>query len=400
MQVTTLAVLAMALLLALALGVEAEDVRFRPPQGWVQAKQANGSVALQPPDVAPGKSCAVMIFPDLEGDVDAVFDEGWRLMTASAKAARGGKPARRTSPNGFEIRSTSAVLEAPGVPPSHVHFCAVQSGTKVRRVLFAADSAEVYKEYFPAVKAMIDSAYARAPAAKDADAPDEPVAKKQAGRNLPAKADGPGFEGCFYSARIGFNPLGGRGEVGRKVDYMSFLPNGTVYLGLPIGGPLEILANETESPNFGRYTMDADAFTIVYNHDKILNLRLTHKGARLPSGKVEVNGVEYTPYAPLDGLKLDGTWAWRWEGGESVIRFTKDGRFSERGLRNTVSDDEFAYPNWPKLPESGSGTYSIRLNTLRVKYDNGPTRQIFFTIPDPKDPVSISINTYPHDRQR
>ena len=62
--------------------------------------------------------------------------------------------------------------------------------------------------------------------------------------------------------------------------------------------------------------------------------------------------------------------------------------------------DNLVHPDWPKMPERGSGTYSIRQNTLEVSYDNGPTRRIFFqTRDDPKDPKSITINTYPHEKR-
>ena len=60
---------------------------------------------------------------------------------------------------------------------------------------------------------------------------------------------------------------------------------------------------------------------------------------------------------------------------------------TKRGLFDTVADDNLGPPAWPKRPERGSGTYSIRRNTLEVAYDNGPTRRIFFTTrDDPKDP--------------
>ena len=76
-------------------------------------------------------------------------------------------------------------------------------------------------------------------------------------------------------------------------------------------------------------------------------------------------------------------------------------RFTERGLFETVSDDNLVHPDWPRMPERGSGTYSIRQNTLEVTYDNGPTRRIFFTTrDDPKDPKSISINNYRHEKVR
>ena len=84
-----------------------------------------------------------------------------------------------------------------------------------------------------------------------------------------------------------------------------------------------------------------------------------------------------------------------------MIRFTPDGRFTERGLKDCVNLDQLVYPDWPKLPDSGDGTYTIGRNTLEVKYDNdGPTRRMLFTTPDdPANPKRISIANNPLERE-
>ena len=83
------------------------------------------------------------------------------------------------------------------------------------------------------------------------------------------------------------------------------------------------------------------------------------------------------------------------------MRFTKDGRFEEQGLKDCVNLDNLVYPDWPKLPASGAGAYAIKHNTLEVKYENnGPTRRMFFSTPDePTNPKRIAIANNPLERE-
>jgi hypothetical protein len=389
-----------AALLVLALlqsGQATGDLKFRPPQGWQHQALKDGRIVVRPPDVPDGKECSVLLVPAAEGDLDQNFNNAWQRVAGATKVVRRGKAVSGKTSGGFDTRSMSALMDEAGAR-NHVNVFAVGAGTKVRMALFMANDEELFNERLPDVKAMLDSVYlAKAPPVAPEPAPTRPPAPEPG--PAPAKQKGQGFEGVYYFTQVEFNPLGGRGATFRKIDYMCFFPDGRVYWGQPIGGPVEIFENEYESPYFGRYTMNGDEFTIVWGYDKVLNQQLTHNGKRHGSGGVEVNGLDYRRMHSCEGLKLHGTYVWKWDGGDSVVRFTKDGRFTERGLKHTVADDELGRPDWPKLPESGAGTYSIRKNTLEVKYDRGPTRRIFFSIPDPEDAKTISINNYPHDRE-
>jgi hypothetical protein len=86
---------------------------------------------------------------------------------------------------------------------------------------------------------------------------------------------------------------------------------------------------------------------------------------------------------------------------QTQVRFLKDGHFKATGLQDCVHLDQLVYPDWPKLPAAGTGTYTIRRNTLEVKYDNdGPTRRMFFMTPDnPSNPKRISIANNPLERE-
>jgi hypothetical protein len=377
----------------------ADEVKYTDPPGWTKGTTADGAVAFVPPNVPAGKACSLMFLRAAPGEVGPHFDQTWKRTAGALKVTSGGKIVPGKTAGGLETRSLTAVVEAGG-QKTWVHFFAFQAGPRVEMLLYSANDGDLFDEHFPAVDAMLDSIHL-AGAPPPAKAPPAGAKKAPAKAAAPAKEKGPGFDGVFYTAKVGFDAAGAPGARAMQVDYLCFSSDGLVYTGTPTGGPVSLFESPDDSPNYGRYTLDGDDFTIAWNPDKLTKQRRTDRGRRLPSGKVELNGNTYHAIPPCDGLTLDGTYVWKWPGGESVVRFTRDGRFAERGLHETVSDDNLVHPEWPKMPERGSGTYSIRRNTLEVTYDNGPTRRIFFhTRDDPKDVKSITINTYPHERTR
>ena len=363
-------ILATVVLLALTRSaLAADEGKFYPPEGWTVAQQPNGTVAVQAPGMPAGKTCAVLIMPDAEGEVNAVFATGWKLMTQELKVVSGGEPLAGRSMAEYETRSTTAVVDAADTGRTYMHMFAVQVGSRVRRALFVCDDKAQFDKHLPTVKAMLDSVGVDPAAAKKA---------RQAARGEPT-----GFEGVFYRGAVEFNPAGGRGA---RVDYLCLAPDGRAYNGHPSGGPAACFeAEDRRSPSYGRYTLRGDDIVITWNFDRAPNEQHTQKLTRRADGTLEQdNGAVFHKLAPCDGLKLDGSYARTWaDGTQSRIRFTRDGRFTEQGLKFCVADDNLVHPDWPKLPDRGSGTYSIARNTLEVKYDDdGPSRRMFFTTPD------------------
>ena len=363
----------------------ADEARFYPPRGWTIAKQPNGTAMIQPPGVPAGKTCTVMIMPDVQGEVNAVFATSWRTLTGEMKVVSGGEPrAHRTTARELESRSTTATVDAPDTGRAYMHFFAVQAGPNVRRVLFLGDDQATFDKHLPAVKSMLDSVGV------------DPTTVKGEAATRPTT--GPGFQGVFYRGSVALDAAGGRGELAQRVDYLCFAPDGRAYNGHPSGGPSACFENEDpRSPSYGRYTLNGDEVVIKWN-----NQQQSQKLKRAADGKLEQDGVAYHKLEPCDGLKLDGTYTVIWaDKSKTQIRFFKDGRFEATGLQDCVNLDQLVYPDWPKLPAAGTGTYSIARNTLEVKYDNGgPTRRMFFSTPDdPTNPKRISIAFNPLERE-
>jgi len=362
----------------------ADEARFYPPQGWTVAKQPNGTAMIQPPGVPAGKTCTVMIMPDVQGEVNAVFATSWRTLTEPLKIVSGGEPrALRTTAKGLESRSTTATVDAADTGRAYMYFFAVQAGPNVRRVLFIGDDQAAFDKHLPAVKAMLDSVGV------------DPATAKQ--RAATAPATGPGFEGVFYRGSVALNAAGGRGELGQRVDYLCFALDGRAYNGHPSGGPSACFENEDpRSPSYGRYTLRGDEIVIRWNKQET-----TQKLKLRGDGTLEEDGATFHELQSCDGLKLDGTYTITWaDNSRTQVRFFKDGRFKATGLQDCVNLDQLVYPDWPKLPAAGTGTYLIAHNTLEVKYDGGPTRRMFFFTPDdPANPKRISIANHLLERE-
>jgi hypothetical protein len=390
---TSLVPIALLALIQSTAARAADEARFHPPEDWTVAKQPDGTVAVQAPGVRAGKTCAVLIMPDVEGEVNAVFATGWKLLTEPLKVVSGGEPRAGRSMAEYEMRSTTAVVDAPDTGRAYVYVFAVQVGPRVRRALFLSDDKGAFDAHLPTVKGMLDSVGV------------DPAIAKQ--RRAAAKGESTGFEGVFYRGAVEFNAAGGRGELGPRVDYLCLAPDGRAYTGRPSGGPAACFeAEDTHSPSYGRYTLRGDDIAITWNSSRTFNQQPTQKLSRRDDGKLEQEGgAVFHCLDPCDGLKLDGTYARRWaDGSKSNILFTPGGRFTEQGIRYCVADDDRVYPDWPKLPERGAGTYSIGGNTLELKYDNdGPSRRMFFATPDdatdPKAVSRISVANNPLQRE-
>jgi hypothetical protein len=393
MKTTVVPIVLLALLPSTAARA-ADEAKFYPPAGWTVGKQPDGTPAVQPPGVPAGKTCAVLIMPDVEGEVNVVHATGWRLLTEPLTVVSGGEVRTGKSLAEYETRHTTAVVNAADTGRAHLQLFSVQVGPRVRRALYICDDKAQFDKHLPAVKAMLDTVGIDPAKARQ---------MREAAKGVPT-----GFEGVFYRAAVEFNPAGGRGELGRRVDYLCLAPDGRAYNGHVTGGPAAVFeAEDLRSSNWGRYTLRGDDLIIKWHFDRTLNQQRTQKLNRRADGKLEQEGGGvFHRLNPCDGLKLNGTYGRTWgDGSKTRIRFTKDGRFTEQGLETCLMDDDFVNPDLPKVPGRGAGAYSIGRNTLEVIYDNdGPTRRMLFaTTGDPAHPErisNISVANTPLERER
>src|SRR5687768_15864029 len=111
-QPTLTAVIVVLLALVQSVSARAADeAKFYPPEGWVVGRPEANGVPVVPPGVPGGKTCAVLIMPDVpEGEVNVVHARGWRVMSEPLKVVAGGEVHTARTMAGFEMRSTTAVV--------------------------------------------------------------------------------------------------------------------------------------------------------------------------------------------------------------------------------------------------------------------------------------------------
>lgn len=93
------------------------------------------------------------------------------------------------------------------------------------------------------------------------------------------------------------------------------------------------------------------------------------------SSGLQVNSTQYLKLVSVDGLRLDGAWtsyanpedpSLGTKGLRPIIRFTRDGRFTDEGLLH-----ELARLVNETGPAPGGGVYSVKDFTLTLRYDSG-----------------------------
>jgi hypothetical protein len=145
----------------------------------------------------------------------------------------------------------------------------------------------------------------------------------------------------------------------------------------------------------GSYRVAGNTVVVRWTSGEERRFEIEPGGVLKPAGSVR----RFRPLAALDDLRLEGVYVVRTSQGEVTvgITFSRAGEFREYNL--------LPYTNWvmrgaPErqrlvVPE-GSGRYSIRRNTLELRYSNGLVTRHMISVP-PGIPVSgtpatISIN--------
>lgn len=168
---------------------------------------------------------------------------------------------------------------------------------------------------------------------------------------------------------------------GLAYDFLTLFADGRVLNGIPAEGLAIEPDWEQECKNTPCGTIGDRGREMYirwnYGEEQVLNID--------NSGVLRLDGRNYRPLALLDGLRLDGLYEGPGTGSNAAasIEFTPDGRFAERGLMgytqwailaNTAERERVAVPG-------GAGRYSIRRNTLELKYDQGSVARFIIFAP-------------------
>lgn len=191
-------------------------------------------------------------------------------------------------------------------------------------------------------------------------------------------------------------------------DWMTFFPDGRVHLAMPPNGlavPFDWEGQCAAAPAWcAIYTVRGDEVRIRWLTGAERVLRRQADGSlRTP------DRLDYVRYDPLDGRRLEGRYDILWKRPYRTvsIRFGRDGRFSERNVLSNVGWMTLERMRDPALERTmsvpeGSGTYTLRANTLELRYDDGRIARIVASIPHDEAGKAVpeEIHLSGHDFRR
>jgi hypothetical protein len=171
-------------------------------------------------------------------------------------------------------------------------------------------------------------------------------------------------------------------------DHILFFANGLVAREGVINGPRECYAlynvgRLSRLPlNYGRWTEDKVAGVVRIQWQEGQPWTLQRSGTRLVLG-----GKALLQLRPIDGMQLNGTYAYRSVTGEmSQLEFRAGGLFSAANLIDSMSCGTQLRPG----ALAGSGTYEIRKWTLILRFSNGAITALPLHIESDQDPQRVT----------
>lgn len=221
-------------------------------------------------------------------------------------------------------------------------------------------------------------------------------------RGTAAEAQGPGapLDGVYLAWRTTTTAST------PEQEYLTFFPDGKVYHDAPDEGLAQPLdwARACQNTQCGTYRVAANTVVVHWSSGSEQRFQREAGGVLKLEGTVR----RFHPLASLYGERLEGVYAHVNVGGEVAvgITFSRQGEFREFNL--------LPYTNWvmrgdpverrSALVGEGWGRYSIRRNTLELRYSNGLVARLMIAVPPGAstdgDPSTIYVNRTALDRKR
>ena len=378
-------------------GAGVQNQIFTVPAGWTRT-DAGPSVILTPE--SPDKNLVTLFLGGrpLSGvSFRAAFEQDVQALGRGLRVVGAGQIESRTA-NGVELLAVTAELRNPQGIPSYRYYLAAGPPGRIEMMVYSAASPELFRRYWPGVSTFISgwsfSNVAGAPAAPPASTP--PAAPASAA--IPSSPPRAGRFDAIYSALKVQSVY----RYGVVVDTYTFFADGTVCHCLPTNGlaGFDIAAEKRMSPEFvGDYQVEGDRITMTL-------ARGTYRRTGVLAGdRIMLEGRPYELRAdpgklgphPLDGVFVRAD-ASSPDVARRAIRFTRDGRFQDQGIVESVATTQIINGN--PLPDrpGGAGAYNISRYTLTLRYSDGYVRQLPVTV-EPADLdkprlTSSSVNTY------
>lgn len=179
-------------------------------------------------------------------------------------------------------------------------------------------------------------------------------------------------------------------------EYMTFYADGRVFHDDPDEG-MAVPLDWTEAcrgTQCGTYRVVGNTVAVRWSSGSEQRFQVESGGILKPEGSTR----RFRPLAALDDLRLDGVYARVNVGGDVAmgITFSREGEFREYNL--------LPYTNWVMRGDraqrqravvgEGWGRYTIRRNTLELRYSNGLVARLMISVPPGVSPEGNAPTIY------
>lgn len=379
---------------------KASSITYVRPKGWNRTEFPNGAIGLIPPD-PDGRQASLYILPGQRGELN---DLVWhtRIVQAMTQGAQVvGQPEKAYRDNWQYTRMKTLNAQRQDV------FVAVYTkkvDDRLEAIVFNAATEELFKSYRFAVERLIVGV--EFPGSR----PPPPTGLAEwTPAPVPSKEKEIKLLGAWLVARMEIvfsaDPKFGaqkqmhtvkvvalfENKVAAKVDAKSTGLNDSTYPAeglatMDVSDPKALLNNR----RFGTWSEEDGKIRIHWNQGP-------EDVVERDNDNLKGNGILWSALKPLEGIRLDGTYArTNTIGTPPMIVLRKDGTFDADQVNETMGGKQVN----AKMPEIGSGTYEFHRWSLILRFDTGFVQSIHvdFDGPDPEKAKSILINGFAFER--
>jgi hypothetical protein len=347
---------------------------YTAPKGWT-AGQNGTAKTFTTIDKAAGKFCIMLLYPSVtnHGTPSQDFAIVWKTLVQDTFNAGGNPDKETTQADGFTMIAGGELIDYEGTKALAM-LTTVSGKGRVISLLSIMNDAK-YADNVQAFLGGMDIDIKETPKQVSPQNPIQKPTKRSSGNSSSLLTDSEiaGVWTC-YRMTIGSSNL--------SWYYKVFFSNGKSLDVMPRKGLLEYDPASEVNLSVGRYTF-GNGKGSNFKSDQA---RVSDKLTLNKPNELEIDSHKYMRAVDISGGKLNGSFTSISSssiaslqtmpyGEKPLITFSKDGRFNDEGLFNTLLFDKGTNPAAAK---PGSGTYELQDYTIILNYDDGRVRQEAF----------------------
>ncbi|MBZ5529026.1 MAG: hypothetical protein LAN71_14150 [Acidobacteriia bacterium] len=361
-----------------------EFPRYTPPENW-RVDEDRDHITFTQIDAAARTYCMMGLYNSrsASGELQDEFAAEWKDVVQSSFTA-GGPPATTEGSTKGGVRfleGAADVRSANG--KAYADLMVFAAGGRVTSLMIVASNRAALEARRAAIQTFVASLQFAAGKAAAAGKHAAEESSGAAAAHATGITGGKGIAGVW----MGFKVFYGTNDLEPHPRWYTFFDNGEVFEDIPrtglVGFDHAASQNDEHQRNYwGTYRYENGAGAI------------TKPGVNFPTklkadkpGDMLIDSIHFHRCVAVDHLRLEGGWTSLGDvhdsllqrtpmGQRPVIRFTKDGRFSDEGIFQTILQSVSAERY---LDGAGSGSYEVENFSLVLKYSDGRVRRVALT---------------------